>query len=95
MISTFLPRKNLKCINYNSIRMILPINNCIKNKRNNLQSGNVNPFITTKFRHNNIIRYSFGGTTVFGNNNNIIELNAYGKTEGSNGGYGSSIKNRF
>ena len=63
---------------------------CFKNKANYLGSGFVKPNYSSLLRKINTIKYGKGKMRF-----QSIILNDYGKIEGSSGGYGSSIKNRF
>ena len=65
------------------------------NKDNILGTSNVLPNYSSNLRKINAIKYVKGGRTQFGKFNTPIQLNSYGKIEGSPGGYGFSPKNRF
>lgn len=63
---------------------------CFKEKANFLGSGYVTPNYSSLLRKINSIKYGKGKVKF-----TRLLLNDYGKIEGSSGGYGSSIKNRF
>jgi len=65
------------------------------NKVNILGSGNVLPNVSSNLRKINAIKYLKGGRIRFGSFNAPIQLNSYGRIEGSPGGYGVSPKNSF
>ena len=63
---------------------------CFKEKANYLGSSYIKPNYSALSRQTNSIKFSKGKTQFAS-----LQLNDYGKIEGSSGGYGSSIKNRF